>query len=78
MNKEDLNEAAQIVNNVLEQPLNIEGATPNISLLKAALDFKPDDPSSDLFKIIHSFIEYPENTKALLTELELLLADLKK
>ncbi len=77
MKQEDIKDAAQIVNNILEQPLSIEGASENISLLKAAEQFNKSNPESDLYKIIRSFIEHPEGTKALLTELELLLADLK-
>ncbi len=78
MKQEDIKDAAEIINNILEQPLNVDGASENVSLLKAATEFNKGDPDADLYKIIRSFIEHPEGTKSLLTELELLIADLKK
>ncbi len=78
MNKENIKDAAEIVNNILDQPLDIPNAPSDISLLKAALKFNQNDPNDDLYKVIQSFVDHPENTKALITEMELLIADLKK
>lgn len=73
MLRENIEDAAQILQNILTQPLDIPGATPNVSLLNAAQN--PD--KSDLKKILQAFRSYPDLTQSLLTELELLYQDLK-
>lgn len=73
MLKENLEDAAQILQNILTQPLDIPGATESVSLLSAARN----TDKSDLRKILEAFRRYPELTQSLLTELELLYQDLK-
>ncbi|MES2344939.1 MAG: hypothetical protein V4494_03255 [Chlamydiota bacterium] len=73
MLKENIDDAAEILQNILTQPLDIPGASANISLLAAAQN--PD--KTDLRKILEAFRRYPELTQSLLTELDLLSQDLK-
>lgn len=73
MLKENLEDAALILQNILTQPLSIPGASPNISLLDAA----QNGDKTDLRKILEAFRTYPELTQSLLTELDLLQQDLK-
>lgn len=78
MLRENLKDAGVIVDNILTQPLDIPGATRNISLLEAAKNFDPENTeNSDLRKILLNLIKYPEETQTMLRELELLLNDLK-
>ena len=46
MKQEDIKDAAGIINNILEQPLNVEGASENISLLKVCLESIYRKPSA--------------------------------
>ena len=73
MLRENIEDAIQILQNILTQPLDIPGATPQISLFSAAQN--PD--KTDLKKILQAFRSYPELTQSLVTELELLYKDLK-
>lgn len=73
MLKENIEDASEILQNILTQPLDIPGATKNISLLSAAQN--PD--KTDLRKILQAFRSYPDLTQSLLVELELLYQDLK-
>jgi hypothetical protein len=78
MLKENLQDAALIVNNILVSPLEIKGATGDVTLIGAATHFRKEEwEDSDLRKILLSFLSYPRPTKMLVTELELLLNDLK-
>jgi hypothetical protein len=73
MLKENIEDAAEIIQNILTQPLDIPGATANVSLLAAAQN--PD--KTDLKKILEAFRSYPDLTQSLVTELDLLSQDLK-
>jgi hypothetical protein len=77
MIRENLQDAGEIIQNILTQPLSIPGAKPGLTLLQAAADFDPRNPiQSDLRKIILSFLQFPEQTETLLRELDLLKEDL--
>ncbi len=73
MLRENLEDTAQILQNILTQPLDIPGTSSEVSLLTAAQN--PD--KTDLKKILEAFRNYPELTQSLLTELDLLHQDLK-
>lgn len=78
MLRENLQDAAMIVQNILSQPLEIQGASKDVSLLKAAQSFDPHNPlESDFTKILASLLAYPESTQLLIKELEMLSDDLK-
>jgi hypothetical protein len=77
MLQENLKDAAQILQNILSQPLSISDTAENVSLLSAAQSFKTQDPlSSDLHNILATFHEYPGPTKTLITELQIMIHDL--
>ncbi len=77
MLQENLKDAAEIVENILTQPLEIPGAKQNVSLYDAARNYDPHNAAaSDLRKIILSFLQYPEPTETLLRELDMLVDDL--
>lgn len=78
MLREHLKDAAEILSNILTQPLCVPGSTTDISLQEALQSFNPAHPSpSDLEKILTEFVKYPEPTQTLIQELELLAQDLK-
>lgn len=78
MLKETLQDTAEILLNIFDQPLDVPGATVNVSLLGAALNFHASEPSnSDLSKLMQEFLKYPASTQMLIQELELLCEDLK-
>lgn len=78
MLRENLQDSAEILFNILNQPLDVPGATMNVSLLGAALNFDSAQPeNTDLSRIMQEFIKYPESTQALIQELELLYRDLE-
>jgi hypothetical protein len=74
MLKENLKDAGEIIQTIITQPLSIPGATENVTLLSAAENYDKDP--NDLTKILQAFLDYPEPTHTLLTELELLAKDL--
>ena len=77
MLRENLKDSADILTNILTQPLEIPGATPNISLQEALQTYDPANPApSDLLKILTEFVKYQEPTQTLIQELELLAQDL--
>lgn len=77
MLRENLQDSAEILLNIFNQPLDVPGATLNVSLLQAALNFDSVQPEeTDLNKIIQEFIKYPDSTQTLIQELELLYRDL--
>lgn len=77
MLKENLKDAAEIIRNILSQPLDIPNASPDINLLRAAKEYHHSlGPSSDLGKILSTFLDYPGPTDMLITELEIILNDL--
>jgi hypothetical protein len=77
MLRENLKDAAEILHCILNQPLEVRGATPNISLLGAILNYDSEHPeNTDLQKILQEFVRYTEPTQTLIQELELLAQDL--
>lgn len=78
MLKEDLKDAGEILENILTQPLSIPGAKADISLLEAAKNFEESQAmTSDLRKILFSFLQFPEPTTMMLRELEILAEELE-
>lgn len=77
MLKENLKDSAEILAYILNQPLEIPGATPNVSLQEALLSYDPLHPkNTDLQKILQEFVKYSNPTQTLIQELELLAHDL--
>ncbi len=77
MLKENLKDSAEILTNILNQPLEIPGIAENISLLQAIQNFTYQDPNdSDLGKMLRTFASNREPTQILVRELELIAADL--
>ena len=78
MLRENLQDSAEILFNILNQPLEVPGATMNVSLLTAALNFDSAQPeNSDLCKIMEEFVKHSDSTQILIQELELLYRDLE-
>ena len=74
---ENLEDSGNIIENILTQPLMIPGAKADVSLLEAAQNFDPDHAgTSDLRKILLSFLQFPEPTKTMLRELEIIQEEL--
>lgn len=74
---ENTQEAGEILENILLQPLSIPGSKPNVSLLDAANRFVESEAmTSDFRKILLNFLQYPEQTRTLLRELEILQDEL--
>ena len=71
---EDLEDAALIVRGILLQPLSLpEQNETAISLFSAAQEYKEiDAPSSDLSRIMHSFLRYPGPTQTFIKELKII------
>jgi hypothetical protein len=77
MLRENLKDAAIIIDNILTQPLSIAGIPEEVSLLSAAERFAGEEAShSELRLILLSFLDYPGPTKNLVIELDLLSQDL--
>ena len=75
---EDLYEAGEIIENVLNRPLHFPDLPDDITLLSAALTFKDEDPASSVLnKVLLSFEDHPEAKEVLLRELEILEEELK-
>jgi cobalamin biosynthesis protein CobT len=74
---EDLKDAADIMNNILYQSLDVQGA-PDISLLKAASDFqKETSTASGLSLVLHNFTKYEAPLQRLIEEISLVMEDLE-
>ncbi len=79
MQRENLLDAGQIIKTILTQPLSIPDTSEDISLLSAALKFDEQDAtSSDLSKVLHQFLKYPEPVKNLLFELQIISEELRR
>jgi hypothetical protein len=77
MLRENLKDSAEILSNILNQPLAIPNATENITLLQALQTFSSQQPdNSDLSKMLRTFASNPEPTAILIQELELIARDL--
>lgn len=71
--EENLKVSGDIIQNVVRQPLSIPGAENDLSLLQAAQSFSTEKAhTSDLRKILQSFLQFPDPTNIMLRELELL------
>jgi hypothetical protein len=77
MLRENLKDSADILSNILNQPLEISGIPENITLLQTLQNFSSQQPDkSDLSKMLRTFASNPEQTQALIQELELIARDL--
>jgi len=77
MLEENLEDAGGIIQNILTQPLILPGASDESSLLQAAQSFKNQEPiASDLRKIMLSFLQFPDPTRTMLRELEIIEEEL--
>lgn len=73
MLEENVQDAGDIIQNILTQPLIIPGEKKDYSLLEAAQTYTTKSAlTSHLRKILISFVQFPEPTEILLRELELL------
>jgi hypothetical protein len=73
MLRENLKDSAEILQNILHQPLEIPGVKENISLFQATQN--PDH--SDLSKMLRTFPSNPEPLGILIRELNLIADELK-
>lgn len=74
---EDIQNAADTAETILNQSLEIRGAAPGVSLLAAAKKFTPAEASaSDLAKISRTFADYASSTQSLKIELEQTIEEL--
>ena len=77
MLEEDIQDAGQIIKNILNQPLSLPDSKEDITLLQAAILFKDEPPeSSALSKVLRSFLDYPEAADYLVKELDILTDEL--
>ena len=77
MLRENLKDSAEILFNILNQPLEITGIRKDISLLQTALNYPmQQDRHSDLSRLLRSFCKNKESTEALIRELDILEREL--
>ena len=77
MLRENLKDSAEILSNILNQPLDIPGIAENISLLEATKNYTLQQPEhSDLSKMLRTFASHRAPTLALIQELQLIANDL--
>lgn len=77
MLRENLKDSAEILSNILQQPLEIPDIPQNITLLQAIQNFATQQPdNSDLSKMLRTFASNPEPTQTLIQELQLIVNDL--
>jgi len=77
MLKETLKDSAEILSNILNQPLTIPGIAENTTLLQALQKFHEQQPeTSDLSQMLRTFSSNPEPTHTLIQELQLITRDL--
>ena len=75
---ENIQDTAQVFENILNQPISIPDLEGDITLLQAAFNFKDEAPeTSALNKILRSYLEFPESRETLINELDLLAGELK-
>jgi hypothetical protein len=74
---ENLKDSAEILSNILNQPLDISGIAENISLIQAIDNFPSQQAEhSELSKMLKTFAANQEPTFALIQELQLIAKDL--
>jgi len=79
MLRESLKDASQIIQNILTQPLEIEGCPENITFLQAAKTYlESKGQSDDLNKVLQCLVRYPEPTETLLNELSIISDELQR
>ena len=77
MLRENLKDSAEILHNILHQPLEIPEAETNISLLQAVQNYSSQQPNhSDLSKMLRTFSSNREPLEILIQELQLIARDL--
>ncbi len=77
MLRENLKDTAEILSNILTQPLEIPGVEAPLSLLQCVLNYASERPEdSSLTKLLHTFANNPEPTETLIRELDILSKDL--
>lgn len=71
MLREDLEDANQIIQNILTQPIAVSDDNKMTTLLEAAQAFRKEEAmNSDLRKILMNFLRYPEPTETMLREFQ--------
>jgi hypothetical protein len=77
MLRENLHDAGQIIQTMLNQPLSVPGLPDGMTLLAAAEDYEASEgEASALSQVMLSFLTHPDSTKILLQDLDLVYADL--
>ncbi len=77
MLRENLKDSAEILSNILNQPLDIPGIQGMISFMQAVQNYSSQEPeNTDLSKMLRTFASNPEPTEALIQELQLIARDL--
>ena len=77
MLEENLHDAGDIIQNILTQSLSIPGSQAETSLFKSAEAFEPEEAmTSDLRKILLSFLQFQNPTEIMLRELDILQNEL--
>ncbi|MGC1878267.1 MAG: hypothetical protein WA678_02680 [Rhabdochlamydiaceae bacterium] len=77
MLRENLKDSAEILYNILNQPLEISGTEKNISLFQAIQNYSSQQPDhSDLSKMLRTFTTNREPLEILIRELHLIARDL--
>jgi hypothetical protein len=77
MLRENLKDSAEILQNILQQPLEISGSSENISLLQAIENYPSQQSGhSDLSKMLRAFSTNTEPVEILIRELHLIAHDL--
>ncbi len=77
MLRENLKDSAEILHNILHQPLEISGAPESISLLQAVQNYPSQQPDhSDLSKLLRTFSSNRDPLEVLIRELHLIAHDL--
>lgn len=78
MLRENLKDSAEILHNILHQPLEISEVPENISLMQAIQTYFSQEPNhSDLSKILRTFSSNRGPLEILIQELQLIANDLK-
>ncbi len=77
MLRDNLKDSAEILFNILNQPLEIPGISERVTLLQALQSYASQQPNnSDLSKMLRTFASNPEPTETLIRELQLIAHDL--
>lgn len=77
MLRENLKDSAEILQNILSQPIEISGTHDNLSLLQAIQTYSSQQADhSDLSKMLRGFTANPGPMEILIQELQLIASDL--